>query len=78
MDNIPFNSQDEVRIVTSRFELGDLVRIPAELTDSEAKAAIVIQVTPNIIVVEYEKTKTKESFVRAQMANVLILKKGDK
>lgn len=76
MEKVPFENQNEVRIVTNHFSVGDRVRIPATLTDDIAKTARVIQTTKDLIVVQYEKSGCKESFLRVQMTNVLTLKKA--
>lgn len=76
MEKVPFESQNEVRIVTDHFSVGDRVRIPATLTGDIAKTARVIQTTKDLVVVQYEKSGWKESFLRVQMTNVLTLKKA--
>ena len=54
--------------------MGDIISIPSTLTDSEvSKKAKVIQITDALIVVEYTRSKIKESFVRVQLADAKIL-----
>lgn len=73
-EKIVFNTKKEVNRRTSVFKVGDIISIPLTLTDSEvSKKAKVIQITDALIVVEYTRSKIKESFVRVQLADAKIL-----
>lgn len=73
-EKIVFNTKKEVNRRTSVFKVGDIISIPSILTDSEvSKKAKVIQITDALIVVEYTRSKIKESFVRVQLADAKIL-----
>lgn len=73
-EKIVFNTKKEVNRRTSVFKVGDIISIPSALTDSEvSKKAKVIQITDALIVVEYTRSKIKESFVRVQLADAKIL-----
>ena len=73
-EKIVFNTKKEVNRRTSFFKVGDIISIPSTLTDSEvSKKAKVIQITDALIVVEYTRSKIKESFVRVQLADAKIL-----
>ena len=73
-EKIVFNTKKEVNRRTSVFKVGDIICIPSTLTDSEvSKKAKVIQITDALIVVEYTRSKIKESFVRVQLADAKIL-----
>lgn len=73
-EKIVFNTKKEVNRRTSVFKVGDIIPIPSTLTDSEvSKKAKVIQITDALIVVEYTRSKIKESFVRVQLADAKIL-----
>lgn len=73
-EKIVFNTKKEVNRRTSVFKEGDIISIPSTLTDSEvSKKAKVIQITDALIVVEYTRSKIKESFVRVQLADAKIL-----
>ena len=73
-EKIVFNTKKEVNRRTSVFKVGDIISITSTLTDSEvSKKAKVIQITDALIVVEYTRSKIKESFVRVQLADAKIL-----
>lgn len=73
-EKIVFNTKKEVNRRTSVFKVGGIISIPSTLTDSEvSKKAKVIQITDALIVVEYTRSKIKESFVRVQLADAKIL-----
>ena len=73
-EKIGFETKKEDSIRTSVFKVGDIIAIPSTLTDSEvSKKAKVIQITDALIVVEYTRSKIKESFVRVQLADAKIL-----
>ena len=73
-EKIVFNTKKEVNRRTSVFKVGDIISIQSTLTDSEvSKKAKVIQITDALIVVEYTRSKIKESFVRVQLADAKIL-----
>lgn len=76
LENIVFSTKAAVTKKTSRFQVGDVILIPSNLTDiRKAKKAQIIQITDKLIVVEYmgSKHKLKESFLRVQMTDVKIL-----
>ena len=74
LEKIIFNTKAAVMKKTSYFQEGDIILIPSNLTDTKkAKKAQIIQITDRLIVVEYMRSKLKESFLRVQMTDVKIL-----
>lgn len=73
-ENIVFHTRKDVNRRTSLFKVGDIISIPSTLTDGQvSKKAKIIQITDNLIVVEYTRSKIKESFVRVQLADAKVL-----
>lgn len=74
LEKIIFNTKAAVMKKTSYFQEGDIILIPSNLTDTKkAKKAQIIQITDRLIVVEYMRSKLKESFLRVQMTDAKIL-----
>lgn len=74
LEKIIFNTKAAVMKKTSYFQVGDIILIPSNLTDTKkAKKAQIIQITDRLIVVEYMRSKLKESFLRVQMTDAKIL-----